>query len=122
MRVLIADDDRVFSQMILALCQKRRWRAMAAYDAMQALMFASKEPRPDVVLLDLRMPGGDGIRTLERIRASSRTASLPVIVVSGTLDEAQEARLEELGVSAVVRKPPDLEALADLVETVVRDA
>jgi len=116
MRVLIADDDRVFSQMLVALCQKKGWRAMAAYDTMQVLMFAARDPQPDLLLLDLAMPGGTGVMALERLRASAKTVDLPVIVVTGTLQEQSRKRLEELGVKAIVTKPPDLEALAALME------
>lgn len=116
MRVLIADDDRVFSQMLVALCQNKGWLAMAAYDTMQVLMFAARDPQPDVLLLDLAMPGGTGVMALERLRASEKTVDLPVIVVTGTLQEQSRKRLEELGVKGIFTKPPDLVALAAMIE------
>jgi CheY-like chemotaxis protein len=118
MRVLIADDDRVFSQMMVALCKQKGWRAMAAYDTMQVLMFAAREPQPDVLILDLAMPGGTGVMALERLRASVKTVDLPVIVVTGTLQDASRKRLEALGVKAIFTKPPDLVALAAMIEEV----
>lgn len=116
MRVLIADDDRVFSQIVTALCQKRGWKVMAAYDTMQVLMFASREPMPDVLLLDLKMPGGTGLMALERLRASVKTQGIPVIVISGALEEFSRKRLEELGVVGIMAKPPNLDELAALIE------
>lgn len=116
MRVLIADDDRVFSQILTALCQKRGWKVMAAYDTMQVLMFASREPMPDVLLLDLKMPGGTGLMALERLRASARTQNIPVIVISGALEGFSRKRLEELGVVGIVAKPPQLDTLAEMIE------
>jgi CheY-like chemotaxis protein len=116
MRVLIADDDRVFSQMMVALCQQKGWRAMAAYDTMQVLMFAAREPQPDVLILDLAMPGGTGVMALERLRASVKTLDLPVIVVTGTLQDGSRKRLEELRVKAIFTKPPDLVELAAMIE------
>jgi two-component system, OmpR family, response regulator len=77
MRVLIADDDRVLVRMLGAAFRKAGWEVVQAFDAMQAVMFTTREPQPDVVLLDLGMPGGTGFGVLEKLTRSSRTSDIP---------------------------------------------
>ena len=53
---------------------------------------------------------------LERLRASVRTQGIPVIVISGALEEFSRKRLEELGVVGIMAKPPQLDELAEMIE------
>ena len=111
MKVLIADDDRVLTRLVTAGLKSRGWQVEVAHDAMQALMFAMKAPHPDVIALDIGMPGGTGFEVLKKLRQSSRTEQIPVVVVSGSITEGDEARVAELGAVAFLRKPVDAEVL-----------
>ena len=111
MKVLIADDDRVLTRLVAAGLKTRGWQVEIAHDAMQALMFAMRPPPPDVIALDIGMPGGTGFQVLEKLRQSTRTSQIPVVVVSGSITEGDEARVLELGAVAFVRKPADPQAL-----------
>lgn len=116
MLVLVADDDPMARALLTALCQGQGWEVRLAADAMQTLMFAVRDPKPDVILLDLKMPAGTGMKALERLRTTSRTAGIPVVVVSGSAsDPAVVAEVEALGVVGVMSKPPDPETLVDMV-------
>jgi CheY-like chemotaxis protein len=116
MRVLIADDDGLAREFLTAVCRSGGWDVQTAVDAMQAVMFAAREPRPDVVLLDLKMPAGTGTQALQRLKTSVRTSQIPIIVVSGAVEgpEAVE-RLKEQGAFDVIRKPPDPAALLSVM-------
>lgn len=115
MHVLIADDDPTFRLLMQAAFRKDGWQVFVAGDAMQAVMMAGRKPAPDVILLDLNMPAGSGITALERIRLSTRTNGIPVVVVSGAVDEFRmRERAEELKVWAVVEKPVDPDAIIEL--------
>lgn len=116
MKVLIADDDKIIDAAVSAVFRKRGWQAVVAFDAMQALMYAKQTPLPDMILLDITMPGGSGLTTLERLKASTLTQAIPVVVVSGSEDEQMPARVKELGAVGFVRKPVDPVALVDAVE------
>ena len=116
MKVLIADDDRVFSHMVARVLQRKGWEVVPAYDAMQAVMFATRES-PHVIVLDIGMPGGTGLHALERLQASSRTAAIPVVVVSATPDTEVPAKARQLGAAGFLPKPVDP---ADLVTTLLR--
>lgn len=116
MKVLIADDDKIIDAALSAVFKKRGWQVTVAYDTMQTLMLAKQQPIPDVILLDLKMPGGTGEMALERLKASTLTAAIPVVIVSGTEDPEAPKRVEDLGAVGFVKKPVDAEALALSVE------
>jgi CheY-like chemotaxis protein len=118
-KVLIADDDRVLTRLATAGLKSRGWQVEVAHDAMQALMFAMKSPPPDVIALDIGMPGGTGFEVLKKLQQSSRTGQIPVVVVSGSITEEDEARVVELGAAAFLRKPVDAQTLH---ETLLRAA
>lgn len=113
MKVLLADDDRVLTRLAAAGLKSRGWQVEVAHDAMQALMFAMRPPSPDVIALDIGMPGGTGFQVLEKLRQSSRTEQIPVVVVSGSITEGDEARVLELGAVSFLRKPVEPQALHD---------
>ncbi len=71
--------------------------------------------RPDAVLLDINLPGIDGLTVLRRLRAEPVTRSLPIIVVSASVLEDAMARAEEAGADAFVAKPIDFVQLLDVL-------
>ncbi len=118
MKVLIADDDRILTRLAAAGLKSKGWQVEVAHDAMQALMFAMKAPHPDVIALDIGMPGGSGFQVLEKLQQSSRTSQIPVVVVSGSITEGDEARVLALGAVAFLRKPADAQALHETLARV----
>lgn len=114
MHVLIADDDPTLRLLLQAAFQKDGWKVSLVSDAMQTVMHAGRAPQPDLILLDLNMPAGTGLQALERLRLSSRTTGIPVIVVSGAIEEYQiRERMEELKVWALVPKPVDPDLIVE---------
>jgi CheY-like chemotaxis protein len=109
-RILIADDDPLFRECLGEFVRECGWATMLASDSMQAVMFAIRG-EPDVVLLDVSMPGGSGLVALERLRGNLRTRDLPVIVITGDGDPTAEPRAHALGVRAFLRKPLEMELL-----------
>ena len=67
--ILVADDDQVFTQIVEAAMKKAGWAVTVARDAMQAVMFAVKAP-PNLIVLDITMPGGNGVAALQKLKAS----------------------------------------------------
>ena len=110
MKVLVAEDDRVISQMLCTLLRQEKHEAIPAYDAMQTLMFALRTPIPALVVLDINMPGGTGIEALRKLKHSAKTAGVPVIVVSGSSDPAMPEQARALGAAEVLGKPVDGDA------------
>ena len=90
-----------------------------AFDAMQALMYAMKQ-QPDLVLLDINMPGGTGLSVLRKLRGSSKTASLPVIVISASTDPEMPVTVATLGALRFISKPIDPDDLLAAVAEVFK--
>ena len=82
----------------------------------QTLMFAMRAPAPELIVLDVNMPGGTGVEALRKLQQSTRTCGIPVIVVSGVDDPAMPPRMRELGALDVLPKPVDPARLLDAVD------
>ncbi len=109
-KILIADDDPVMTKMLSSALTERGYTFVIAADAMQAVMFAVQK-QPDAIFLDINMPAGTGHIALTRLKASARTSSIPVIVLSGSTDVTLPATVRAKGAIAFFRKPVDLDAL-----------
>lgn len=81
-RILIAEDHQPLAESLLGLLKGRGYQAEHAADGITALRAIATAP-PDLLLLDLKLPGLHGIELLKKLRQSPRTAQLPVIIVSG---------------------------------------
>lgn len=113
-RVLLVDDDRVTLLWATRTLQRVGFTVVAALDAEQAVMQAHRE-MPEVVVTDLAMPAGGGFSLLERLALSTKTAAIPVVVLTGSADPAVETRARALGVVQFLRKPCQPEALIEAV-------
>jgi len=115
MRVLVADDDRALSHLLCARLRAEGWEPTAAFGSMEAFMYAMRTPPPDVIVLDINMPGETGLETLKRLKASARTARIPVVVMSATTSQGVAATAAALGAHRFVTKPVDPRALSALL-------
>lgn len=121
MRILIADDDRVTVQLLSSVLKAAGYEMSIAYDGMQALMMAVKNP-PDALILDIGMPGGTGLHVLERLRASSKTSAVPVLVITALTDPDLPARTRALGASEFLAKPVVAERLRAALDRMLGNA
>ncbi len=101
-RVLVVDNDRLAVEVVGDILKQEGYDVVKAYDGIEALE-ALQEEVPDVVVLDMVMPRVDGDLVFQSIRRDPRTGRLPVIILSGTLVEDQDALLA-LGADAYVAK------------------
>lgn len=109
-KLLLVDDDRDHQQSLGIRLRASGFQVAIASDAVQAISAARKES-PDLVLLDIGLPGGDGYVVLQRLRSLSTSAGLPVIVLSARDPEANEKKMLAAGASAYFQKPADNAAL-----------
>ena len=108
-RVLIVEDDPETRQFFVDLLNAHGFRTDPAHNGLQALEKALASP-PDLVLADIVVPGIDGLELCRRLRADSRTRSVPVLAITGYEDRHYRARAMEAGADRVLIKPlePDV--------------
>jgi DNA-binding response OmpR family regulator len=92
-----------------------RYEPFFAGDAISAVNQARKE-HPDLILLDLMLPAGDGYLVVERLKAMPALEGIPIIVVSARDSVAEEERFIESGADAFFRKPFDYDQLLASIE------
>lgn len=112
--VLIADDDANISQALCFLMQREGHEVRTAADGEQTLA-AIEQQRPDVVLLDLMMPKGNGYEVCRTLRADRRYDDIRIIMLSAKGGEADQRTGIDLGADAYISKPF---AIADVVACV----
>lgn len=102
--ILIVDDEPT-NLMVLASLLQPEYRLRAANSGVAALRAVATSPRPDLILLDVMMPGMDGHEVLERLQASPATADIPVVFLTALGDEDDEERGLRLGAADYLTKP-----------------
>ena len=118
MKILVADDDRVHVHLVSSRLRAKGFDIMIAFDAMQAWMAATRSPI-DAIVLDIQMPGGTGLEVLRKLKSSTRTCSLPVIVVSGSIDPQAIEEVKALGADAYLPKPVEIDQLVSVLRQVL---
>lgn len=108
--VLIIDDDQVVSQQLVSLLRAAGYPAKSALDPVQGFMVAQRE-RPGLILLDINLPAGGGVRLLERLLKTTTTQLIPVVVITASVDPALEGEVRTKGAVGFIRKPIDAERL-----------
>lgn len=105
-RILVADDSSLNRKLLLAILAKEECEIVEAVDGIDALSKARIE-RPDLVLLDIMMPGKDGYQVCAELKEDPKFASIPVIILSALTQPADKVRALELGAVDYVTKPFD---------------
>jgi two-component system KDP operon response regulator KdpE len=120
-KVLIIEDEPDIARLVgIKLKQQGIVSAFAA-DAVTALTVARKED-PDLIVLDLGLPGGGGLVVMERLRSMANLAMKPVIVISAREPVESERQALEAGAVAFFSKPIDLDGLVEAVRAQLEPA
>ena len=112
-KVLLVDDEREFVQTLSDRLLMRDVGSAVAYDGESALEII-REDEPEVMILDLRMPGIDGIEVLRRVRQAN--SDIEVIILTGHGSEADRETCMSLGAFAYLQKPVDIDELSDTIK------
>jgi DNA-binding response OmpR family regulator len=121
-KILIVEDDADVSLGYQILFRAHHYDTVLAADSSAAISEAHTH-QPDLIILDLGLPAGDGFVVLERLRANTYLSVIPVIVVSGRDLRTNKDRALEAGAKAFVQKPwNDTELLALIGEFIAQPA
>lgn len=115
-KVLIVDDDEKLLKALQRSLKSYadRLEVFTSTNGIDALVQVGAM-RPDVLVLDVSMPGMDGLEVCGTLKENPATASLQVIIVSGTLNKDIETQAKDLGAAMVLKKPVTAAALADFL-------
>ncbi len=121
MEILLVEDSLMFARIAIGALQQGRIQHRLTWltDGSEALQFLRREgkyaaaPHPDLLLLDLKLPGMDGRELLAKVRADEELKVLPVVVMTG---DGEKAQLGDLRVEAFLTKPLDLPKFIEIVQ------
>jgi two-component system KDP operon response regulator KdpE len=116
LRILVVDDEPAMVGAVSALVGSAGHQVVTAYDGDTALRRLSEE-RPDLVLLDLAMPGRDGV---EVVRLARETSDVPIIILTGETDELAKVEALDAGADDYVTKPFGRQELMARIRAVLR--
>ena len=114
-KILLVDDEEGFLSVIKEALEIRGFDIVTAKSAIEAGLELSSE-KPDLILMDIKMPGIDGLQACVAIKKNPDTAKIPIMVVSAISEEAQIKRAQRIGVSDYFVKPIDIEKLVKRIK------
>jgi DNA-binding response OmpR family regulator len=118
-RVLVVDDEKDLVDLISYNLARGGYEVLTAYDGKDALEIAQREV-PDLVVLDLMLPGLDGTEVARRLKADSRTAGVPIVMLTAKGEETDVVVGLTIGADDYVTKPFSMKILLARINTVLR--
>jgi CheY-like chemotaxis protein len=113
-RILVADDDPAILRVVEKLLSHRGYEVITAQDGLEALTRVNEE-RPDAILLDIGMPGLNGLEVCAKLRATEATAAIPVGFLTARTEREYQKQALELGAVLWITKPFRPDKLATFV-------
>lgn len=113
-KILLVEDDENIVKALTARLKSQGYQVVPAYDAVMATAQALQH-HPDVLLLDISMPGGNGFTVAERLRESSMTADIPIIFITASKEQGLKERAKELGAVGFLEKPFEAQELLSVI-------
>jgi two-component system cell cycle response regulator DivK len=112
--VLVVDDNAMNRKLACDVLEAAGFRTVEAATGAEAIALASDHV-PDVILMDIRLPGMDGVVATQRLKAKEQTAMIPVVAMSATPLEDSSEWLEANGFAGCIEKPIDIATFVDQV-------
>ena len=118
-KTLLVVDDAPDNIQLLSGLLKEKYKIKAATSGEKALIVARKSPPPDLILLDVMMPGMDGYEVCRQLQADAATRAIPVVFVTGHATQEEQQRGLEMGAAAYLSKPVAPQELLSTVERIL---
>jgi DNA-binding response OmpR family regulator len=119
-KIMIVDDDPDLRQALRLRLRANKYDTVNAGDGYSAIAMAYKD-RPDVIILDLGLPAGDGFVVPDRLQKDDKLSAIPVIVLTARDPQSSERRALQSGASAFFQKPVDNAELLDVIRATLEN-
>ncbi len=119
-KILIVEDDADIRGLLSVRLRQGSYETAVATDGMSALTVARRE-QPDLIVLDLGLPAGDGYTVMERMRAITSLTDVPVIVITARDAATNREKAASFGAVAFVEKPIDFDQLLETIDALLSD-
>jgi len=119
-KILIVDDERDIVKGLMIRLKGTGYDVVTAFDGAQGVFMAHKE-KPDLIILDIRMPAGNGFSVAQRLKRSIHTFTIPVIFLTGSPEKNAEEKAMALGARFYIKKPYDPEELLDAIKRALEE-
>jgi len=117
--VLIVEDNEKNLKLVRDVLQVKGYETVDAGSAEDGLVLA-REKRPDLVLMDIQLPGMNGIEALKALRADPATAAIPVVAITASVMQQDRQQIVGAGFDGFIEKPVNLKNLLDTVQQAVK--
>ena len=117
-KILVVDDEPQIVRLLSLRLKAKSFDVVSAYDGYQCVQVA-KEELPDLILLDIKMPLGGGIKAFEKMKSISSTSNIPVIFITAFPSEEVKKLVMEMGAEDFVSKPFNSDLLIDKINRVL---
>jgi CheY-like chemotaxis protein len=118
-RVLVADDEPHVRRILVTLLEARALDVETASDGLAALELLERDREYDLVVLDLLMPGANGLEVLERLRRMEHRRGTPVVILTAKGQDTDREKAFSLGADEFVTKPFSPKKLLALIDTLL---
>ena len=117
--ILIVDDNTDIAEMMADFIRIQGYSATTAYNGLEALT-SVEDTIPDLVLLDIDMPGMDGIEVCRKLRSIEGTQLIPIVIITGKVNDQILLEATKAGCDDFISKPPDLPILKAKIKTMLK--
>jgi two-component system cell cycle response regulator DivK len=117
--VLVADDKPTGRELVRTVLERTGYTVLEATDGLEAVRFA-RESKPDLIILDLHMPGLDGFDVIQELRRDPQFAATPIVALTASAMQGDRERALSVGFTGYITKPIRLSLLRDEVERLLR--
>ena len=117
-KILVVDDEAQIVRLLSLRLQANDYKVVVAYDGYQCIQMA-KEETPDLILLDIKMPMGGGIKAFENLRDNTITEKIPVIFITAFPTTEIKNQVIEMGANDFIAKPFGSEELLNKIRSII---
>lgn len=119
-KILVVDDEPQIVRLLALRLKAKNFDVISAYDGYQCVQVAKAE-LPDMILLDIKMPLGGGIKAFEKLKSISTTSNIPVIFITAFPSKEVKKLVMDMGAEDFISKPFNSDSLIEKINTILYD-